>query len=324
MNPVVSGFPSGAFEELALPDVNHEFIDERDVEEFRKALNAPESTPFVSLNDWKPIHQRIRRKGAATRGRRKKKNRRSQDETREGIVYSIFKWPLLIIVLWWIIGLGIFYWLTRLYVWAYEKLVTWRGRRQDLRRNIRSKRNYEDWKIAAKELDLHLGNERWKEIDDYAYYDAATVNKAKKQLNAGRHKAIMQQDSPSNSKEVTSELEAVVVACVKSNFVGVENPRLYSETYYGTKHLTQGFIDELQASLAYLLHSSCLSKAEKFSLARQLHTNLGRTSMFFPLLENPLLVLNHGFVTSYADLSLRFTSCSLKNMLENYYRLTAF
>ena len=281
MSTAVFGFPSEAFKPSALPNVNHEFIDEKDVEEFRKALNAPESTPFVSLNDWKPVHQRIRRQGTLTRGRRKRKNRRSKDETREGVVYTIFKWPLLFVVLGWIIGLGVSYWLTRIYVWAYEKLVTWRGRRQDLRRKIRSKSNYEDWKSAAKELDFHLGNEQWKETDDYAYYDAATVNKAKEQLKTGRDEALQQQDSLSNSKEATSKLKAVVEACVKNNFVGVENPRLYSETYYGTKHLTQEFIDELQASLAYLLHSSSLCKAEKFSLARQLHTNLGRTGMSF-------------------------------------------
>ena len=66
---------------------------------------------------------------------------------------------------------------------------------------------------------------------------------------------------------------------VKNNFLGVENPRLYSETYYGTKHLAQDFIDELEKSLAYLLHSSHLTRSEKFNLAKHLHTNLGRTAL---------------------------------------------
>jgi hypothetical protein len=40
------------------------------------------------------------------------------------------------------------------------------------------------------------------------------------------------------------ELKALIEACVKNNFVGVENSRLYSQTYYGTKNLVQEFIDE--------------------------------------------------------------------------------
>ena len=40
------------------------------------------------------------------------------------------------------------------------------------------------------------------------------------------------------------ELKNLIEACVKSNFVGVENSRLYSQTYYGTKNLVQEFIDE--------------------------------------------------------------------------------
>ncbi|EEY16531.1 triacylglycerol lipase [Verticillium alfalfae VaMs.102] len=46
------------------------------------------------------------------------------------------------------------------------------------------------------------------------------------------------------------ELRGLLEACVKNNFVGVENPRLYSQTYYGTKNLVQNFTDEGQLSLA--------------------------------------------------------------------------
>jgi hypothetical protein len=40
------------------------------------------------------------------------------------------------------------------------------------------------------------------------------------------------------------ELKNLIEACVKNNFVGVENSRLYSQTYYGTKNLVKEFIDE--------------------------------------------------------------------------------
>ncbi|CAD6593794.1 MAG: hypothetical protein ASARMPRED_007954 [Alectoria sarmentosa] len=269
------GFPRSSFDPSTLPDFDTEFIDKADIDEFAKALNAPETSPVIALNDWRPIHQRVKRK----RARPRKKPRRTTDETREGFVYSILKWPLLLVVSGWILFLTCSYLITRLYIYGYERMVTWRGQRQKLRRNLRSKTNYQDWRIAAQELDDHLGNEQWKQTDDYAYYDHTTVTKVKEQLNAGRTLAKSQESiNDRSSKEAVHKLRSLVEACVKNNFVGVENSRLYSETYYGTKCLAQAFIDELHSSLLYLLQSSQLSQSEKYSLAKHLHANFGRTA----------------------------------------------
>jgi len=269
------GFPKSSFDPSTLPDIDTEFINKADIEEFAKALNAPESSPVIALNDWRPVHQRVKRK----RPRARKKARRTTDETREGFVYTLLKWPLLLVVFGWILFLGFSYLLTRTYIWAYERLVTWRGQRQKLRRQVRLKTKYGDWRTAARELDAHLGNDEWKETDDYAYYDYTTVTKVKEQLKAGRASAKSQEQvNGRSSREALDTLKSLVEACVKNNFVGVENPRLYSETYYGTKHLAQEFVDELYASLAYILHSSQVSQAEKYSFAKHLHTNFGRTA----------------------------------------------
>lgn len=270
------GFEPDAFDYTKLPDHDTEFIDQNDIEEFAKALNAPESSPLVALNDWRPIHQKVRRKG--TRGR-KSKSKYSKDETREGFAYTIFKWPLLLVVFGWILVLGASYLATRLYIYGYERFVTWRGKRQRLRRNIRGKNDFESWKEAAQELDAHLGNAKWKAEDHYAYYDHNTLRKVKGQLKASRTRAMLEEKGHEDSSHEVAHLRNLVESCVKNNFVGVENPRLYSETYYGTKHLAQEFIDELQAALAYLLHSPKLSQAEKNTLARHLHTNFGRTAL---------------------------------------------
>lgn len=271
---VTAGFPHDAFDPLLLPDYERDFIRGADVEEFAKALNAPESAPLVALNDWRPVHQRVRR--SRTRSRRKKP-KRSKDETREGFVYNVLKWPFLVIVLGWILALCLSYLITRLYIWGYERLITWRGRRQLLRRNLQSKSTFADWKSAAEELDNYLGNERWKSVDEYAYYDHSTVARVKDQLNSVRLQA--QDQSSSETGHATDRLRALVEACVKNNAFGVENPRLYSETYYGTKHLAQAFIDELHASLLFLLRDSQLSRADKYTLAKHLHRNFGRTAL---------------------------------------------
>lgn len=273
--PTIYGFPRTSFDPSTLPDFDTEFIDKNDLDEFAKALNAPETSPVVALNDWRPVHQRVKRK----RARPRQKPRRSTDETREGFVYSILKWPLLMVVSGWILFLACSYLITRLYIYGYERMVTWRGQRQSLRHNLRSKTNYRDWRIAAQELDDHLGNEQWKQTDDYAYYDHTTVTKVKEQLKVGRALANSQEQIKGrSSREAADKLRSLVEACVKNNFVGVENSRLYSESYYGTKRLAQEFVDELHSSLQYLLQSSQLSQSEKYSLAKHLHTNFGRTA----------------------------------------------
>ena len=270
-------FHQGAFDSSTIPDFDTQFIHEKDIEQFAKALNASESSSVTALNDWRPVRQRVKPK----RPRSYKKPRRTTDETREGFVYTILKWPLLLLVVNWVLVLAFAYLITRTYVWAYERLITWRGQRQRLRQDVRSKTSYEAWHAAASELDLHLGNEQWKKTDDYAYYNSATVKKVNVQLKSSRKRAMSLEliEGDSHCKAL-SELRGLVEACVQNNFVGVENPRLYSETYYGTKYLAQQFIDELYASLAYLLYSPKLSDSDKYSLSKQLHKNFGRSALF--------------------------------------------
>ena len=274
--PTTYGFPKSSFDPSTLPDFDTEFIDKADIDEFAKALNAPDQTsPVKALNDWRPVHQRVKRKRLKSR----KKPRRTKEETREGFVYGILKWPLLLVVSGWIILLACSYLITRLYIHGYERLVTWRGQRQRLRRILRSKTNYHDWRNAAQDLDKYLGTEQWKQEAGYVYYDYTTITTVKQQLQEGRAQAKSQEQFDGrSSKEAVTKLRSLVEACVKNNFVGVENSRLYSETYYGTKRLAQMYIDELHSSLQYLLQSSQLSQEDKYSLAKHLHNNFGRTA----------------------------------------------
>jgi predicted acylesterase/phospholipase RssA len=263
-----------------LPDFDHEFVDDADIKEFAKALSAPDSSPVIALNDWRPIHQRVRRK--YNRRRSRKLPKRSKDETREGFVYTILKWPLLAVVFGWIVFLGVSYLITRLYIYFYERLVTWRGRRQKLRRSLQSKANYRDWVAAAEELDAYLGNDVWKETDDYAYYDSGTVRRALGDVARLRRKAEHEESHGSHAEAVPKAIEdlrRLLEACVKNNFVGIENTRLYSETYYGTKNLVQDFLGEVGSSLELLCHSRQLTPEAKHAFFSHLYTNYGRTAL---------------------------------------------
>lgn len=212
-------------------------------------LQSP--TFITAQNDWAPVNAQVYKNKRGSKRRRKRAQSavegllgtRTKDETREGHLYQVSKWPLLIFVFAWLGGLAIAYFSTRWYIFIYEQFFTWRGQRQQLRNHMRQTSNYRDWVAAAKELDKYLGRQAWKEENDFAYYDSRTVKRVWNQMRDTRLKAEEAEgkDAPGDS---ANELRALVEACMKNNFAGVENARLYSQTYYGTKNLVQNFVDE--------------------------------------------------------------------------------
>ncbi|KAJ5170180.1 Acyl transferase/acyl hydrolase/lysophospholipase [Penicillium coprophilum] len=265
------------YDPACLPDYDRDFIQPDELDRFEKALNAPEASPLTAINDWRPINQRVRK----SRGRRKTP-KRSKDETREGVLYSVLKWPFLFIVFAWLAVLSFGYALVRVYILLYEQWVTWRGKRERLRQELSLQKNYPDWLKAAQALDVHLGTEKWKKTDEYAYYDYLTVNKVVSQLKQLRKDAEWEMEHGRvGSSEVPAieDLRALLEACVKNNFAGVENPRIYSETYSGTKDLVQEYIDEVHACIQIVLNNKQIDKDAKYQLFKHLDTNFGRTAL---------------------------------------------
>ncbi|KAF2691557.1 patatin-domain-containing protein [Lentithecium fluviatile CBS 122367] len=287
-------YDPSAFDFTLLPDYNNDFVHEDDIVEFARALQAPELSPsaedltlpeptrgrfITALNDWRPIRQRVRR-----RKKHKKPPQRGRDETREGYWYGLLKWPLFLGIAVYIACIGMGYILTRFYVYMYEHWWSWRGRRQRLRAQLQRARTYEDWIKAAEELDAYLGNDEWKDNPDYAYYDCKTIRKVHHQMAKLRQRAEADEQGTSNGNGATDhktaeDLRALVEACMKNNFVGFENPRLYSETYYGTKNQVQEFIDEAEQSLNFLVRTTQLDSEAKRAFFKHVSTNFGRTAL---------------------------------------------
>ncbi|KAI0460362.1 ADP-ribosylation factor family-domain-containing protein [Xylaria acuta] len=257
-------------------------IDTAGLPESATSPTGSQSSMFITAqNDWAPVNEKVKHR---RRGRRKKISigRRTIDETREGYLYDILKWPFLFSVVLWILGLGAAYIATRFYIFLYEHYIAWTGKRERLRRSMRATSNYRDWVRAAKELDAYLGNEQWKEENEYAYYDSQTVRRVYEQIRKHRKMAEKEgeeQASGSGSKRAVENLKTLTEACVKNNFVGVENPRLYSQTYYGTKNLVQHFIDEVEKGTRFLMNSQQLPLDEKRALFKRMHANYGRTAL---------------------------------------------
>ncbi|KAG9231849.1 acyl transferase/acyl hydrolase/lysophospholipase [Amylocarpus encephaloides] len=246
-----------------------------------------ESIFITAQNDWAPVNPpRGSLRGGAKKSKvkgRSRKPRRSRDETREGYLYTLLKWPFLGVVGAWVVGLAFCYLLTRLYIWLYEHFVAWRGKRERLRRMLQSAKTYRDWVRAARDLDRYLGNDKWREDDTFAYYDSKTVKRVVGQLRKMRRRVESEEKRAANGstikKKAIEDLKVLVEACVKSNFVGIENSRLYSQTYYGTKNLVQEFIDEVEKGVRILVDTTLLGAEEKRHSFKRMHTNFGRTAL---------------------------------------------
>ena len=271
-------FIKSDFDPHTLPDFENDFISQADLDAFTDALAAPETSAVIALNDWKPVHQKIKRKSKLKR----RKTNRSKDETREGFVYTILKWPLFLFVGGWIVGLFISYNLTRLYIYAYEQFWSWTGRKQNIRRQLQSANSYDEWVTSAKQLDTFLGNDSWKTQSEYAYYDYKTVRRVTQQLAELKVKVEAEARGGTNGiGGLTSigELKVLLENCIKNNFVGVENPRLYSETYIGTKELVQEFIDNVHYGIESVLDSDKITQDDKTAFFKHLELNYGRTAL---------------------------------------------
>ncbi|KAH8815902.1 acyl transferase/acyl hydrolase/lysophospholipase [Xylogone sp. PMI_703] len=245
--------------------------------------SGSQSSLFITAqNDWAPV---IPPKKSRKKGEKRKKagSRRTSDETREGYLYTLLKWPLLLMVGGWVVGLGFSYMLTRLYIFLYEHFVAWRGQREKLRRKLHAATNYNDWVKAAEELDRFLGNDKWKVDDAYAYYDYTTIKRVVEQIRKTRLKIEKEEKyvKPANAgaSKPLEDLKGLIEACVKNNFAGIENSRLYSQTYYGTKNLVQNFIDEVEKGITTLVKTNKISIDEKRTLFKRLQANFGRSAL---------------------------------------------
>lgn len=266
-----------SYDPRSLLDYETDFISREDINSFAKALAAPTTEPVTALNDWGPIHQKVKRNRI-----RRRTPRRSKDETREGFVYNLLYYPLLFLVCGWIVFLFIIYNLTRFYIYAYEHIFTWRGRRETLRMQLQRSDTYEEWQESAQRLDEYLGNEDWKRSDPYSYYNHQTVARVTAQLVDQQRKVDQETTHGRDGKgglTALEELKALLESCMKNNFVGIENPRLYSETYFGTKDLIQTFVDQVENSLRTVLDSDQITNKDKAAFFRHLELNYGRTAL---------------------------------------------
>ena len=144
--------------------------------------------------------------------------------------------------------------------------------RRRLRRALRSAQSYQDWTAAALALDRHLGLDKWKKEEKYAYYDHALVRRVLRTLKDLRGKGDAE------------GVSAVLYAALRTNFAGVESFRLYSETFFGTKELVEEHVEEVERSVDWVRSvdedgPEGISLEEKASFFKSATKNLGASAL---------------------------------------------
>ncbi|CAO1618271.1 unnamed protein product [Sympodiomycopsis kandeliae] len=214
---------------------------------------------IAAVSDFAPVRERTTsRRGAKSAG---------DTGRREGLIYSILRWPLLVVIFI-TIGLEFFaYVLTRQIVNVVEWAIAHRGKKGVLRRKMRKAQTFDEWRETALELDDFMEHEKWKVEDASGLYDWILIKKVLHSLKTFRE------------QEDTHELMAVLDLCCRNNFAGTENFRLYSETYYGTKYLIEAYLAEVELGLDFITKTDKVPWEHKRAFFRGVSKNLGRSGL---------------------------------------------
>lgn len=263
-----------------------DFTNEDDLDAFADALKydfrgpSVESTPdlqqlhrvqtITSKSDWKPVFNRTPQGEERVRQIRRasKPNTKGVDE--DSITYTLFRWPLLVWTLLWLLILSILYALVRLSIWLSETfIIVTDSKRRQLLNELESSANYEEYVARAQRLDNYLGLDDWQHQDEYKYYDWRTLRRTISQMRTLR------------SHHQWEDLIVVLQSCIKSNFAGIENPIMYSHCYYGTKDLINKYITEAVKALDAVADApeSELSDSDKRIFFKVLSRNFGKTAI---------------------------------------------
>jgi TAG lipase/steryl ester hydrolase/phospholipase A2/LPA acyltransferase len=132
---------------------------------------------------------------------------------------------------------------------------------------LKSASSYGEWLDISRRLDSLLGNEGWKQNDQSELYDSELVRFRLNQL----HTAIQADD--------TETLITLIRTTLQRNVGNMGDPRLYQQTFTGTKYLIEDYISECEKALQTLMNSPKVDDARLLSTLIQTRKSFGRTAL---------------------------------------------
>ncbi|CEP17561.1 hypothetical protein [Parasitella parasitica] len=253
-----------------------EYVNEVHVTDFMKALaydpvKGVDTSNAEHISAWTDALP-VRSTSSSTRSQKKpsKRKLREQEAAKpKGISHSLLQYPLILII-----GLIMFvelvaYISLRQIVRIWENVFSWRGKKRTLRNRLRASKTYKEWCESADALDKYMHKDEWKKTIPFAYYDYRLLQKVVKHLKMYRQ---------GDTIEDATKLMDVLYVCLKQNFAGIENSKLYSNTYLGTKALIEEYVEEVTRSIEALASNKHIPNEEKRLAFKLYSKNYGRTA----------------------------------------------
>ncbi|KAJ8656106.1 hypothetical protein O0I10_008119 [Lichtheimia ornata] len=138
----------------------------------------------------------------------------------------------------------------------------WRNHQPEHRLNagLLDAKCYTEWKARAKELDMHLSNDRWKANPVSRVYDYKLIASRLEHLRKARE-----------ADDVDCMIYMLRGGLLR-NFGGICDRKLFSHSYLGTKTLIEDYMEEMVKQIEYIESTDALDQQAKmkfFSDARQ-------------------------------------------------------
>ena len=161
-------------------------------------------------------------------------------------MHAILKWPLFAILTVAVFSLLLFYMIVRSCVLAAEALLETSSIRK-LSRRLALATSQEEYRATARQLDSAAGIDAWKKSRDSPFFSSQYVEKQTRDLLLAKER-----------DDINKVIKTLRVCLCDSNFGGVLNEALYSQSWEGTKSVVEEYIGAVTMGICYIrsrLHS---------------------------------------------------------------------
>ncbi|KRW99573.1 Acyl transferase/acyl hydrolase/lysophospholipase [Pseudocohnilembus persalinus] len=138
---------------------------------------------------------------------------------------------------------------------------------QYLKQQMKKQKNYDEWKIFAEKYDKVENVQQWKDRVQTKDYNYKYIKYLRNNLREARQKQDIDQ------------LIQLIRANAYRNIGNIHNPRLYHQSYVGTKSLIEDFQREMELSLKFLAQNNGLAFERKYDFFNELRQIYGRTGL---------------------------------------------
>lgn len=122
-------------------------------------------------------------------------------------------------------------------------------------------KTYQEWSEAARKVDDSFGSNEWINQTSSPYYDEDLIVKIVKKLKKKRF--AIKRSTDHSVSGLMDDFERLVLHCIQKNIGGIESEALYSHTYYYSKNIVEGYVNEVIDGLDLISDSLILNARDK-------------------------------------------------------------